>query len=262
MDWSIVGAGRAGSALRQWLLEAGTPASAFIRHGQLDGWLQSLPRQKPGGILLAVPDDALPALARRMAIARAGKRSWQGWCVLHTSGTRPAAALGCLARRGASTAAMHPMMTITRVVPSPRGVVCSIEGGAAACRAARALVRRWGGHPLALSPQAKASYHLAATLVGPGAVVNFAAAEAILTAAGLSGPSRRLARTGLLHLLQATASNLAQGTSEAWTGPWARGDEATIAQQYRKMPTKALRELYRSLTQASRIVSTGSKGKR
>lgn len=259
MDWIIIGTGRLGSALVQWLRDAQTPLRARIRHAQLAAWLQRLPREQPAALFLAVPDDALPVLARRLAAASS---NWRGWCVLHGSGTRPASVLAPLVRQGASIASMHPMMTITRRTPSPRGVVFSLEGDAAAIRAARTQIRRWGGQALPLSAPAKAAYHLAATLAGPGAVVNFAAAEAILTSAGFSGPRLRTARAGLVQLLRATAANLGQETASAWTGPWARGDRATIALQRNGMPTAALRKLYTGLTAASTLVTTGSKKKR
>lgn len=259
MDWIVVGTGRLGSALVQWLHGARTPLRAAVSHAQLAAWLKRLPREQPAVLFLAAPDDALPALARRLAAARS---DWRGWCVLHGSGTRAASVLDPLARRGASIASIHPMMTITRRTPSPCGVVFSIEGDPVAIRTARAQIRQWGGQALLLTPQAKAAYHLAATLVGPGAVVNFAAAEAILIRARLSGSRLRTARTGLVQLLRATAANLEQGTTTAWTGPWARGDRATIALQYRRMPTKALRNLYVGLTAASTLVTTGSKKKR
>lgn len=259
MDWIVIGTGRLGSALQHWLADAGTPLRAAVSHAQLAAWLQRLPREQPAVLCLAVPDDALPALARRLAAAR---NDWRGWCVLHGSGTRSASVLAALARHGARIASMHPMMTITRRTPSPRGVVFSLEGDPVALRTARTQIRRWGGQALPLSPQAKAAYHLAATLAGPGAVVNFAAAEAVLTRAGLSCPRLRTARAGLVQLLRATAANLEQGTASAWTGPWARGDRATIALQRSGMPTSTLRKLYAGLTAASTLVTTGSKKKR
>ncbi len=259
MDWIVIGTGRLGSALQHWLTNAGTPMRAAVSHAKLAAWLKRLPHEPPAVLFLAVPDDVLPALARRLAAAR---RNWRGWCVLHGSGTRPASVLAPLARRSASIASLHPMMTLTRRTPSPRDVVFSTEGDPVAARAARAQIRRWAGQELPLTPQAKAAYHLAATLVGPGAVVNFAAAEAILTHAGLSGPRLRTARAGLVQLLRATAANLEQATATAWTGPWARGDRTTIALQRQQMPSQALQKLYDGLTAASKLVTTGSKKKR
>ncbi|MGH9468342.1 MAG: DUF2520 domain-containing protein [Terriglobales bacterium] len=246
--WTILGTGRVGTALVPWLRAAGAPPAAAVGRRRLNVWLGQLPESGPAGILIAVPDDALPELARRLARAR---KDWRGWCVLHTSGTRTSAVLAPLARRGAAAGSLHPMMTFTRRAPSPRGVICSIEGDTAATRTARRLVRAWGGVALALDGEAKAAYHLAATLVGPGAVVEAAAAEAILREAGFSGARLRCARQGLLQLLRATAVNLERGSAAAWTGPWARGDRATIRSQRQRLSTPALRRLYDGLTAAA-----------
>ncbi|MGH9476831.1 MAG: DUF2520 domain-containing protein [Terriglobales bacterium] len=242
MDWIVVGNGRVGRALSAWQAKSGTSVRAPISHRGFAGFLRTLARQPRGGLLLAVPDDALPEVARRLAAARP---DWSGWCVLHTSGARPAAVLHPLARRGAAVGAMHPMMTFTHAPPPPPlGIVFSLEGQAAACRAAGKLVAAWGGLPLPLSAAGKAAYHLAATLVGPGAVVNMAAAEMILKRAGFGRQRLRLAQRGLLRLLRTTAANLEAGPAHAWTGPWARGDSATLARQRRLLPTPALRRLY------------------
>ncbi|MGH9486257.1 MAG: DUF2520 domain-containing protein [Terriglobales bacterium] len=246
--WTVVGTGRVGTALARWLAQTGAAPLACIRHAGLASWLARLPQQAPAGVLLAVPDDALPELARRLAAAH---RDWRGWCVLHTSGTRPAAVLAPLARRGAATASLHPMMTFAGRAVSPTGVIFSIEGSAKACQAARRLVRRWGGQSLPLAPAAKASYHLAATLVGPGTVVNMAAAEALLRRSGFAGARLGLARAGLLRLLQATTANLASGPEAAWTGAWARGDRTTLALHRRQLPNRPLRHLYDGLAGAA-----------
>ncbi|MGN6593252.1 MAG: DUF2520 domain-containing protein [Terriglobales bacterium] len=199
-----------------------------------------------------MPDDALAPLARQLAAPR---EEWSGWRILHTSGGLDSSVLEPLRCRGAATGSLHPMMTFPRPgrpAPASAGIVFSFEGDPAARRAAAALIRLWRGRPLPLPPGVKTAYHLAATLVGPGAVVEMAAAEAVLRAAGLGGAQLDRARQGLRQLLAATAKNLDQGVAAAWTGPWARGDRQTIARHQRWLPTPELRRLYRALRAAAR----------
>ena len=229
--WTIVGAGGVGRAFRWWLGAAGTRPQIVGGRQAVPGWLKGLAAQAPGNVVLAVPDDAIEAVAGRMAEAR---RDWRGWSVVHTSGARDSSALRALADGGAKVGSVHPMMTFPRrgKVPSPRGVVFSVEGRVEG--EARLPIRAWGGVELRLSAKQKAAYHAAATLVGPGAVAQLAAAEAVLAKAGVRGRELKAARKGLVGLLAATAKNLAGGpTAAAFTGPVARGDRATIALQRR-----------------------------
>ncbi len=260
MRWTVVGAGRAGSAIAAWLAETAPERLQLIRHGQVAAWRERLAGEPPGGLILAVPDDALAAVARDLAACRP---EWRRWIILHLSGARQAAVLAPFRRRGAAIGAMHPMMTFPRLptptpqkrgqppaAPSPQGVVFTIEGDARARHSAWRLVEIWGGRKLALNARAKSAFHLAATLVGPGAVAQMATAEAILRHYGLRGEKLAQARSGLVRLLQATAANLdAMPTAAAWTGPIARGDKATQALHLRLLPP-ALRRLYRALAQA------------
>ncbi|MGH9416302.1 MAG: DUF2520 domain-containing protein [Terriglobales bacterium] len=271
MSWTVVGTGRMGSALCQWLAAAGEPPAAVVgrqeaaarqlarrfhlsRHEALAHWLQGLATAAPGRMLLAVPDDALPALAEAMARARA---DWRGACVLHTSGALPAAALRPLARRHAAIGSIHPVMTLPaagRPAPPTRGLIVSVEGAPAARRQATALIKRWQAVALPLSAGAKSALHAAAALVGPGAVVQMAAAQAAL--AGLSPRARRLAVMALNRLLAATASNLEDcppgNLAPAWTGPLARGDLGAVSRDRAHLPPGPVRQLFNAQVAAAR----------
>ncbi|HVA64497.1 MAG TPA: Rossmann-like and DUF2520 domain-containing protein [Terriglobales bacterium] len=266
-NWIVVGSGRVGAALCRWLADAGlTPLAVVGRRRPLalarrcgianawttEDWQARLPGLAPASVLLAIPDDALAPLAARLAPARS---PWRGWTVLHTSGARDAGVLAPLARRGAAVGSLHPMMTFPRAArpaPSPANLIFSFEGSPAARRQAAALVLRWRGVPLQLPPRAKTAYHLAATLVGPGAVVQMAAARHILRRAGLRGRQLERALAGLRSLLTVTASNLADGLEAAWTGPLARGDRATLALHRRALRSPQLARLYAALMAAGR----------
>ncbi len=265
--WIVVGSGRVGAALCRWLADAGLPPLAVVGRRRplalaagcgaghawsLGEWQARLPELAPSSVLVAIPDDALAPLAARWAPARP---DWRGWAVLHTSGARDASVFAPLAHRGAAVGSLHPMMTFprsARSAPPPANLIFSFEGSPAARRLAAALVRRWGGIPLQLPPRAKTAYHLAATLVGPGAVIQMAAARCILQQAGLRGHPLERALAGLRMLLAATASNLADGLEAAWTGPLARGDQATLALHRQTLSSPHLAQLYAALNRAGR----------
>ncbi|HEY7855709.1 MAG TPA: Rossmann-like and DUF2520 domain-containing protein [Terriglobales bacterium] len=240
----LVGHGRLGSAMAAWLRQPPT----IVRHRDWPRFLQHVGARRPALVIFAIPDDAIEPAGRELAAARA---DWRGSTVLHTSGAVPSTALAGLRRRGAVVAAMHPMMTFPpRQKPPSKGVLVTLEGDPAACRRAAALVRGWKAVPMVLTARQKAAYHLTATLVGPGAVAQFAAAERILKLSGLSPTQFALARNGLFQLLSATARNLQHGTAEAWTGPLARGDSATVARHWELLPA-SLRAFYASLVDIS-----------
>jgi len=244
----VIGAGRMGTALRRWLAEGQRPVRA-VRGRRVDDFRTRWEAMPPALMLLAIPDDALAPMAKRLA----AWGSWQGWRIVHTSGARPAAVLDPLRQAGGAVASMHPMMTFSpQSATLPDGIVFSLEGDKAAVQAAAKLVRAWRGVALRLSPAEKAAYHLAATLVGPGAVVQMAAAEAILRLAGLNPGQAKRARAGLVRLLGATAANLTAGTTvAAFTGPWARGDRGTMRLHRRWLKAgladSRLRHLYAAL---------------
>lgn len=253
---AVVGTGRMGSSLCRWITAQGlvldAVASRTLKRARAQqrrfhaGHAATLANwaAPPPVILLAVPDDAIPATAQQLAALPA---DWRHTVVLHTSGAHTSALLQPLKERGAATGSLHPLMTFPpRTEVSPKGLVFGIEGDPRATRTARALVRAWGGRGVILQPEQKAAWHLAATLACPLAVVPFAAAIEVLRSAGLAASPLTLARQGLLQLLQQTTKNLADGPAAAWTGPFARGDERTIRSHLRVLEGHPLAAYYRA----------------
>jgi len=105
--------------------------------------------------------------------------------------------------------------------------VFAIEGDAEAVRLARRLARDVGGRPVRLRAGAKALYHAAAVLAS-GHVT--ALLDTSLEAMRRAGLGEREALAAVLPLVTGTIANVeAAGTEAALTGPFARGDEGTIA---------------------------------
>lgn len=239
----VVGAGRLGRVLCEWLRSSGWTLDTIVgRQAARAKRAARVLRARRGAglaaycgqanvVVIATPDDALPGVARRLA---RGATDWDGKVVLHSSGLLGAEVLAPLRRRGAAVGSLHPLMTFAPgASPSPAGVVFAIEGDRAACRLARHIVAGWRGRALALREEQKAAYHLAAMFASPMVVVSFALAVDCLRGAGLSPAQVRTAAAGLQRLLAQTAANLAPGDAHAikaaWTGPIARGDRQTVS---------------------------------
>ncbi len=240
---AIVGAGRVGQTLGRLLVESGTEiaevvarraASAraavrFIGAGRASS-ISSLDRVGARVILVATPDDEIASAARALA---ALPQSFAGCVVLHTSGSRAARAddaLGALRAAGAEVGSMHPLQSFATPelgVARVRASVFAIEGDAGAVRVARHLARAVGGRPVRLRAGTKALYHAAAVLASGGVT---AVVDMSLEAMRAAGMSDEDALAAVLPLVEGTVANIAAaGTAAALTGPFARGDEGTIA---------------------------------
>lgn len=251
---SIVGAGRLGRTLGRRLRELGWRIGAVVTRspGSAAAAVRAIGAGTAQGrltrdifasrlVLLTAPDDALAALAKRLA-ALDGR--WRGKMALHASGALDRSVLAPLARRGAATGSLHPMQTFSgHGVPRFRGVTFAVEGDARARRMARGIVRALGGVPVAVASAHKPAYHAAAVLAAGG---EFALIEAAVQVLERAGFSRRRALQALLPLIRQVLDNIERlGPRAAWTGPIARGDFATVARHAR-----ALRRFPREFQQA------------
>ncbi len=261
--FSIVGAGRLGTALgaalvrRGWLAEAIVDKDAraaresrrIIGRGRASTSYAAA-AGAGGTVIIAVPDDAVGRVAA--ALARSGG-DWAGRPVFHTSGLVPSSALGPLARRGARTASLHPVQSFPRKdVPASvfKGITWGIEGGPAGVEAAEEIVRALRGHVLLLSEKDKPLYHAACALASNAFVALEWTAAGILRKAGLAEDA---AFAALLPLVQGTLQNVKSlGPEKALTGPILRGDIATVREHLEALRADpGAREIYRA---AGRLV--------
>ncbi len=216
-------------------------AAAFIGGAEAVGYAE-LPRHA-GRILIAVPDDALGAVAALLAPAM------RGGAAVHTSGARGPEALAALAERGVSCAAMHPLQTVCspeQGVADLAGAAFLISGQGPARAWAESMVTLLGGRCLSLPDPARPLYHAAAVMASNYVTGLIGAAAALLGAAGV--PARD-ALAALGPLARASAANATTlGPAAALTGPIERGDAATVALHWRALAAAepALRELYRA----------------
>jgi len=239
---SIVGAGRLGRTLGRNLRRLGWRVGAVVTRSAdtARAAVRTIGAGKPRStltrdvmdadvILLATPDDALAAVAGKLATL--GGKDCRGKVVLHASGALDSSILRPLARCGAATGSIHPMQTFTkRSQPSLGGVIFAVEGDARARRTAAAIARGLGGVPVQVASRHKPAYHAAGTMLAGHALALTESATQVLTKIGFS---REHAVQTLVPLMRQMLDNFEKhGPRAAWTGPTARGDFATVGKHY------------------------------
>ncbi len=227
----VVGAGRVGAVLAARLRAAGhdlvavsgtSPASRLRIDTLLPGVRVAEPAEvarMADVLVLAVPDDALVAVAERLA-ARPGQ------VVLHTSGRHGLEALASLARQGARTIAFHPAMTFTGTeLDLDRRCVFGLTAGPDERELAERLVADLGGTSVWVAEADRAAYHAALAHGSNHLVTVVNQAMDVLRA--VVGADADVASV-LRPLLEASLDNALSFGDAALTGPVARGDVSTV----------------------------------
>jgi predicted short-subunit dehydrogenase-like oxidoreductase (DUF2520 family) len=174
-----------------------------------------------GLVILAVPDRAVPEVAVR----------FPGRCV-HLAGSLHIPGVPCA----------HPLTSFDGRARDWTGTPLAITGAVP-----DDLRRAFGDLGFAafdLPAELKPVYHAAAVLSSGHAATLWLGAEALLRAQGVALPGR-----GLLPLAEATLRNVAERGAAGRTGPFARGDEATIERDAAALP-EPWRELFLKLGRA------------
>lgn len=235
---------KSAAPLREWV--HARPASPTGREARLRGAIRLEDATLDARILwLCVPDGAIAATTARVARQRSRLR---GQMVLHSSGALTRDVLRAARDAGASVASVHPLMTFPTPHPVPlAGVPFGVEAEEKPLRQALfRLVRQLGGKPFAVPSEGKALYHAAGMFASPLLTSLLAGAAACLRAAGIEDEG---AEALLGPLAAATLANVAgRGLSKSLSGPWARGDVATVKLHLHALqPHPLLAEVYRSL---------------
>lgn len=234
---TVVGAGRVGRSLARALAERGFPitdvvartagaardAVAFVGAGRPVA-LRSLRTLGADIVLVTVSDDAIGAVAARLA----GLGPSRGAVALHASGALGSDELAPLAEAGLAVGSMHPLRSFPVADPTlVQGCTFAIEGDRMAVAAATRIARAVGAEPVRIRAGSKTLYHAAAVLASGGVT---SLLDMSLGALERAGFSREAALRALMPLVAGTVENVARrGTAAALTGPFARGDERTIA---------------------------------
>jgi predicted short-subunit dehydrogenase-like oxidoreductase (DUF2520 family) len=229
-DVTVIGPGNWGSSLVAALRHSEVPVCEVVAKAKKHGTASFEEAQFDARILwLCVPDGAIVEATKKIIDRRRelGK-TLRGQLVVHSSGALTIAALESARKAGAALASAHPVMSFpTRRRVDLRGVLFGVETReSGARRRLYALIRRFGGKPFAIQSTRKALYHTAGTFASPLLVSELSAA---MTTARLAGLSQREARRWVGALAQATLQNiLLYGETKSFSGPFARGDVATI----------------------------------
>ena len=207
-------------------------------------------------VLLAVPDDVLPALVAGLVDTGA---IHAGQFVAHPSGRYGTEVLEPAQRVGALTLAIHPVMTFTgttvdlaRLADCPFGVTSSD----AVRPVAEALVVEMGGEPVWVPEEARGLYHAAIASGANYLMTVVLQSLELLRDAGMTEPQRLMA-----PLLSASLDNALRHGDAALTGPVARGDADTVAHHLHRIAevSPAAAAAYRALARltADRAVAAG-----
>lgn len=272
---SIIGSGRLGTALAIALASSGYPiqavvarrlttarkAAALVSRRPLALRASQLDRLPPSKIvLLTTPDDEIAGTAQRLADSHGGLL--KGSIVLHTSGALSSDVLKPLTGVGFHVGSLHPLVSVSDPVTGQKtlcGAFYCIEGDAAACRTARAIVRNLQGHSFAVPSHYKPLYHAAAVMTAGHVLALYDLATEMLVQCGLKrGDALRI----LLPLLKSTVSNLSRSDpARALTGTFARGDVATVRRHLQALSNNGLLqalEVYRLLGARSLQLAVGN----
>jgi predicted short-subunit dehydrogenase-like oxidoreductase (DUF2520 family) len=222
---AIVGGGRMGRGLALALAEAGERVE-LASGRDLGADEATAACEAASTIMLAVPDDAIPLVAARLAAVNAVSAEQ---VVLHLSGLHDRRALAPLDGTGAALGSLHPLQTVSSAQPAAerwRGAFAAVEGDDRALAEGERLCRLLGLEPLRLPPGAKPAYHAGAVIAS-----NYVVTLADLAArvAGAAGVEPALASRIYLPLLRGAIESL-EGlpAASALTGPIVRGDVATV----------------------------------
>lgn len=235
---ALIGAGAVASALAAALLDAGyevaavlsrTPAPAQALARRVGAPLASadLADLPPHVrlVVLCVPDAAVEPLAGALA---ALPHPWRTTAVAHTAGALGTDVLAPLTHRGAAVFCFHPVQTFAPGAGAAafHDIYIGLAGSPPAVAFGTAIADRLGARHVVIPDEARARYHLAASMASNFFVVLLALADEVLATTGIP---RADARALVRPLVEATWANLRQGRPEdILTGPVARGDAGTV----------------------------------
>jgi predicted short-subunit dehydrogenase-like oxidoreductase (DUF2520 family) len=231
----VVGAGAAGTALGAALHRAGWPVVAVASRDEArrNRFRALVPTARAFAeaapvldeaelIILAVPDDAVAALAGEL-------RLYGGQALVHTSGVLGAEVLEPARAAGTQVGAFHPLVAFAdteRAIAALHGATVAIEGDDQLASLLATMAEALGATAVRLAPGSKAAYHAAAVLAAGGFVALLDAIAELGAAAGLDEEGSLAVYGGLIE--QTLGNARALGIRAALTGPMTRGDVGTL----------------------------------
>jgi predicted short-subunit dehydrogenase-like oxidoreductase (DUF2520 family) len=259
----VVGAGRVGAVLGAALLRAGhdVVAVSAVSDASLERaalLLPGVPVLSPDEVvraatlvLLAVPDDALPALVQGLADVAAFQ---PGQLVAHVSGRHGLAVLAPAV--GTLPLALHPVLPFTGTevdLARLTGASFGVTAPEVLRPIAEMLVVEMGGEPVWVAEELRPLWHAALAHGANHLVTLVASAADLLRQAGADNPGQVLG-----PLLGAALDAALRSGDAALTGPVSRGDASTVAAHLAVLPDD-VRPAYLALARltADRALASG-----
>lgn len=258
----VVGAGPVGHILADSLTRAGFELRHWARsRGPL--FAETAQRRPVDIAIMAVRDEAI-GQAAHFLVEHAGAD--QSTVLLHCAGALPPQAVfGDLVGRIKGYGVLHPLRSFVDGAVScdepPAtakpgsgplgGTVMAIGGDDIGLATAQMLCEALGGVPLAVSPEQQAAYHAAAVMAAGHVAALIEVAVHVLTRVGLHRPE---AERALAALTRSVTKNIDQvGLPAALTGPFARGDVATVGRHLQALGAMSAEAeaVYRALSASS-----------
>src|SRR5512135_309897 len=254
----IVGAGAVGTALGLALSRAGWPVGGVASRDEArrERFRSLVPGARAFGeasalldevelIILAVPDDVIPALASEL-------RMYSGQAMVHTSGALGAEVLEPARAAGTQVGAFHPLVAFAdteRAVAALHGATVAVEGDDELAALLAEMAEAIGATAVRLAPGSKAAYHAAAMLSAGGVVALLDAIAELGRVAGLDEPGSLAIYGGLVE--QTLGNARALGIARSLTGPMVRGDVGTIERHLAALGRQApdVLPLYRAIAE-------------
>lgn len=231
---AVIGAGRMGQGIALALSRSDTKVTLLGRNAKpvagplvvrVDDWAGAC--RVADLILIATPDSAVPVVADRLRVEHSVTSRH---AVLHLSGLLGRDALLSLHSTGAGLGSFHPLQTVADPETAQerfRGAYAGVEGDAVALKVAERLAGLLGMTPVRIPADAKAAYHVGATLVANYTVALMGMAVRLAEQAGVSP---EIAGRMYLPLLHGAAENLDRlSPTASLTGAIRRGDVGTVA---------------------------------
>lgn len=236
---SIIGPGRVGGALAIAFARVGFRIDALVYRGTPDltaiiGHITHPPRTvsfdslenvDSDVVIIATADADIPEVAANIA----GKLL-QDAVILHTSGALSSNELSVIAGDSRALGSMHPLVAVSDSIAgadSFAGANFCLEGDERAVEYAAQMVAALNGKSFTVDASCKALYHAGAVMAAGHFVALIDASISTLFACGIDRPQ---AKEILMPLVESALRNMKeQDLPKALTGPFARGDESTVA---------------------------------
>ncbi|MEO8744302.1 MAG: Rossmann-like and DUF2520 domain-containing protein [Candidatus Dormiibacterota bacterium] len=251
----MAGRGNVGRTLARAFRASGHRVRLTRARSNIPALVRSLESAPAEIVFLAVPDDAVDAMAAELA--QAGDRIPRTIAFAHTSGALGLQALEPLGGRH-PVGSFHLLQSFpeTRSPESLRAIVVAVDASTPGLRRRLArLARDIGARPKHVPDGGRVVYHAAAVFASN--YVDALLAEAVTMLGGI-GWSEREAKAGLMPLAEGALDNIRKrGAVAALTGPVRRGDVETVRRHLaalgkldsssRSRPEPRLDDLYRML---------------